>query len=192
MPKPKAKPDSKFSIRHLITNILLVFAVICFLFTIFFAILAKDSTEDIFILGYKPYIITSASMSPELSVHSVILIRQTPFDEIQVGDIISYRASNYNLPVCHRVIEITENGLITKGDNVNVPDQEVVTSDMFRGKLIWHTNFFAGYITFVQEKGIFIGLILPALLIFGLIFALYLVPKKVKQKESKNASSPEN
>jgi signal peptidase len=181
----KTKTNSKkFSVRNLLNNLFLVLAVLIFLFTLCFAWINGSSKNDTYIFGFKPYIITSGSMAPEIETNSLALLKQVPYKDIKVGDIISYRSASYDLPVLHRVIEIGEDGFTTKGDNVKIPDAETITPDMFRGKLIANTNFFAGYITFVQVKGVFLGVVLPLLVLLAIIFALFLLPKK-KSKEHK-------
>jgi signal peptidase len=173
---------TKAAVGRLVTNIILAIAIVCFASTMAFVALGNNS-NDSYIFGLKPYIITSGSMAPELEVNSLVLIAETNYDEVQVGDIISYRSGSYDLPICHRVIDKTDDGLITQGDNVSIPDGEAVTADMVRGKLIWHTNLLAGYITFVQERGVLVGVILPLLVVLAIVAAIYLMPRRHKSNE---------
>ena len=179
-------------IGNLITNIFLCLSVIIFIGTIIFSSLG-GSKPDAFILGHKPFIITSGSMAPELPVNSIVLIKQTSFDSVKVGDIISFKSDNYDLPICHRIAKITDQGFITKGDNVDIPDQEIVTSEKLLGKLIFKTSFFASYITFVQQRGVLLGVILPVIIIIDVIISVrYLLsrghPKDPKDPQPKTSS----
>jgi len=50
---------------------------------------------------------------------------------VQLYDKISFRSPGFDLSVCHRVIEIEENGLVTRGDNNNHQDNFLVTEEYF-------------------------------------------------------------
>jgi signal peptidase len=177
---------TKTRLRQISTNIILALSVGCFVASMLFIAFGRANDGESFIFGVRPYIVTSGSMSPELAVNSLTLVAQSSYDDVAVGDIISYRSGNSQLPVSHRVIEKTDVGLVTKGDNVSLADEQPVTPEMFHGKLIWHTNFLAGYITFVQSRGVLAGVALPMLVIFAIIAAIYLFPKKsIKLKEDR-------
>jgi len=59
------------------------------------------------------------SMLPTLEGGDLVVIQGVPISDIHVGDIIVYDSpcSNNGLSVVHRVVNITNAGLITKGDN---------------------------------------------------------------------------
>src|SRR3989344_8040431 len=52
----------------------------------------------------------------------IVVVRGVPLNEIKVGDVIVYKFPGRE-PIIHRVVEITEDGLITKGDNNRNIDQ---------------------------------------------------------------------
>lgn len=78
--------------------------------------------------------ILSASMEPTICTGDVVYINlNVPYDSIKTGDIIAYQ--NGNMMVVHRVIEVGEDGLITKGDNSNEIDINPVNEKMYMGRI---------------------------------------------------------
>lgn len=79
--------------------------------------------------------VISDSMVPEFKKGDLILT-QTVSKEPQVGDIVTFKARNVMNPVTHRVTEIRENRVITKGDNNPLVDDYVTTKDDIIGKAV--------------------------------------------------------
>ena len=69
--------------------------------------------------------VDGTSMLPTLEGGDLVVIQSAAISQIHVGDIIVYGApcSAYGESVVHRVVNITDNGLITKGDNNPRTDQ---------------------------------------------------------------------
>jgi signal peptidase len=66
--------------------------------------------------GYEPIWCMSNSMAPTFHEGALCYIdKNYDVESIEVGDIIAYQLSNGSL-VTHRVFDITEEGIITKGD----------------------------------------------------------------------------
>ena len=71
----------------------------------------------------------------------VAIIRGVSFEKLRAGDVIVYTAPGKE-PIIHRVVEVQENGLITKGDNNAAIDQAeggiapVIKPEYVRGKAI--------------------------------------------------------
>ncbi len=103
--------------------------ILAFSFTITGVVTGKPS-----IFGkFMPMWVVTDSMEPVLPVGSLIIgepIRN--IDEIQVGDIVAYKAGEYRITpvIVHRVIEITEEGYIFKGDNNKFTDSLVKSEQM--------------------------------------------------------------
>ena len=85
------------------------------------------------IFGFSALTIGSGSMETELFVGDVIIIKQC--ENYEVGDIVTYNVNNEYL-VTHRIIEKKEEGFVTKGDNNNLADAEIVTKEKIEGKVI--------------------------------------------------------
>jgi signal peptidase len=78
-------------------------------------------------LGWRSFIVTSASMTPTIPVGSVVVVNPGPRHQLQVGDIGTYVAPESGLRVTHRVIGVETDAdgtrlLRTKGDATNTID----------------------------------------------------------------------
>ncbi len=73
------------------------------------------------IFGVRPLIFVSGSMEPVLPVGSLVVTKAVTAEEIEVGDVVGYWTGNQfigiNPIILHRVIAITEEGYLLKGDN---------------------------------------------------------------------------
>ena len=119
----------------------------------------------IVILDINPYVIVSGSMESELPVGSVCLV-DCQQKETEVGDIISYKAQD--AIITHRVIEKTDDGYITKGDNNSVADPGIVKPKQIFGTVICSIPKVGYAVMFMRTlKGIM--LIAIGAVCFGLI-----------------------
>jgi signal peptidase I len=69
-----------------------------------------------------PYVVVSGSMLPKIKVGYLVVTQPISYGNIKVGDVIVYSAPD-GLAVVHRVVAITPQGLITKGDANAVADE---------------------------------------------------------------------
>ena len=119
----------------------------------------------IVILDINPYVIVSGSMESELPVGSVCLV-DCQQKEPEGGDIISYKAQD--AIITHRVIEKTDDGYITKGDNNSVADPGIVKPKQIFGTVICSIPKVGYAVMFMRTlKGIM--LIAIGAVCFGLI-----------------------
>ena len=84
----------------------------------------------IVILDMNPYVVVSGSMEPALPVGSVCIVDCQQWSPDK-GDIISYKAGEGI--VTHRVIEVTEDGYVTKGDANDTKDPGIVKEKQIFG-----------------------------------------------------------
>lgn len=88
-----------------------------------------------YIIGIKPYVVMSGSMEPNIKIGSVSFVNtRYPYKKIQVGDVIAFKRDT--IFATHRVVEITEEGFITKGDANNIADGKIVSQNEYVGKNI--------------------------------------------------------
>ncbi|MCL2323316.1 MAG: signal peptidase I [Oscillospiraceae bacterium] len=126
------KPYAEILLNLIIIALLIVFVInIVSYFTI-------SDRKNLTFLGYKPVIVKSGSMEPEIFENALVLLKKCDLKEIKVDDIASFFYEN-NI-VLHKVIEIKDDSIRTKGVNNPVPDPFVVTKDMIFGKAIAYTN----------------------------------------------------
>lgn len=97
--------------------------------------------KNISILGFRQYIVATGSMEPKYNVGDLIIIKETPEEEIKIGDIINYISENGADTITHRVTDIIEKDgqtyYQTKGDNNNAEDPELVKYRQVKGILVF-------------------------------------------------------
>lgn len=106
---------------------------------ILFVILALNimttKSDKLFeIIGYRSYTVLSGSMEPRFYPGDIVITKHKNKTDIKVNDIVTYR-DNDGVIITHRIIEETPEGYITKGDNNNVEDAEVLTKENIIGEV---------------------------------------------------------
>jgi len=84
------------------------------------------------ILGTKPYIVSTDSMSDTLFKGDMIFVKEINPSGLKEGDIITYTMTNSNIVVTHRVVRIEEETgfIITKGDNNQSEDAPALPENL--------------------------------------------------------------
>ena len=101
--------------------------------------------------GIRPCSVISGSMEPNLPTWSLCVIdTRISYDEIQTGDIVVYNRRSDGMRIIHRVIEITPEGMVTKGDANSVSDGLSVGRDNLYGKSFFHIPYLGYLGRFVQ------------------------------------------
>jgi signal peptidase len=119
------------------------------------------------LLGYSSFVIYSGSMEPTAKVGSLLLTRPVDVEDLQVGDVITYRSPGNHTTLTHRIVSIRqedgEQVFQTKGDASLEPDpQEVV----LRGQVskmafdIPHLGYVVDFAKSIQ--GLVLFLLVPA------------------------------
>ncbi len=89
------------------------------------------------LFGFQPTLVSGVSMEPALKAGDVVITREVPADNVEVGDIVRFQLGRSY--VLHRVTEIQKVGsqiqFITRGDANNVDDAPLPESKM-EGKVI--------------------------------------------------------
>ncbi|MBQ8663405.1 MAG: signal peptidase I [Eubacterium sp.] len=122
--------------------------------------------------GYGTAIVLSGSMEPELSAGDLILVKET--NDIKENDIVVYQQSGSL--VVHRVIEMDDSILITKGDANNVADAPIVITDV-KGKVFASIPAVGNLIGFIKSP-------VGTIIIIIVAIALVEIPRRrEKQKD---------
>ena len=116
--------------------------------------------------GYGILRTLTGSMEPAIPVHSLVVVQQTDPAELQVGDIITFEATERALDGAlntHRIVQIDEGSagpvFHTKGDANAVEDAQTVSADHVIGRVVFVS---AGL-------GVIVSLLTNLLLFFPLI-----------------------
>ncbi|WML46662.1 signal peptidase I [Neobacillus sp. PS3-34] len=152
--------------RKVISYLFTVLVLGCIGFLVFVTQEAKQNPNEIpTFFGYKPMTVLTNSMLPNISAGDMVFVKQNDYSSIKKGDIISFKVSDDRI-VTHRVLRVTKEGFLTKGDNNNVKDNWLVKPDSLVGEVAL-TIPKAGYISkFVSSKiGFGLFIILPLFLL---------------------------
>lgn len=105
------------------------------------------------------FMIESGSMKPEIQIGEIVVVLKTK--EYRKNDIITYLVNNSYF-ITHRIIELKEEGFITKGDYNNIEDKNIVKIEDIKGKVIFHSRLLG----IILKYKIYILLILILLLVY--------------------------
>ena len=170
---------------QIFSTIFLLFAIVVVVYVVYKVIDSRRTGEEVFILGYKPYIILTGSMEPTIRQYGLVIVEKDGFNNVQVGDIISFDEPGVLRHVCHRVIAIENGVLTTKGDNNNSQDLGTVSESNFIGKVVWHNNFTAYYYNSYQSPyGVWKVVVLPIVVIILIIVGVHLLRKRDRKDRS--------
>lgn len=138
------------------------------------------------LLGYTPYCVISGSMTPTYCVGDLVYAKHAEFEEIAVGDPITFLMNDSGLIVTHRVIDVdSENKwFYTQGDANATPDGSPVPYQNVIGVVrfsIPKLGFVSDYISSPSGRYLAIG-VLCALGLFVLIPAV--IPSRSNTSKS--------
>ena len=113
-------------------NLFLIIVVACVCCNLITGLTGKSH-----IFGYKPLFIMSGSMEPTIKTYQLVLSVPVTADEVSVNDIVTYTSPS-GLRIIHRIIDITDEGFVFKGDNNAKSDENIVKADQIGYKVIWY------------------------------------------------------
>lgn len=100
--------------------------------------------------GQKPLVVISGSMEPTLKVGGILYYEKINIDEFDEGDILVYQTKEHI--ISHRIVDINENGFITKGDINNSVDNYLVSDEQILGKgTNWSIPFIGYYADYIYS-----------------------------------------
>lgn len=111
----------------MISKIIKIFSgVIVFLVAISVCIVLFSNSINIFVVG-------SGSMQPTLKVYDMIVTNKS--NQYKMNDIVTF-VDKTNTVVTHRIVGISEDGYVTRGDANNLSDKEPLSVENIIGKPI--------------------------------------------------------
>ena len=134
-------------------------------------------------IGYQPYNIQTASMTPKYPVGSMIYVKKTALEDLEVGDVITYRtASEGGWVVTHRLTQVDKQTgvLVTKGDANNTEDGSISYTSVIGKATNFAIPFLGALVTRYQNgsgKVITVSCIV-VLLVLSFIIDLFAKKKK--------------
>ena len=144
--------------------------VIPMLFIVLILNLMTTKSDKLFeIIGYRSYTVLSGSMEPEFYPGDMVITQHKNKADIQINDVVTFR-DNEGVIITHRIMEKTPEGYITKGDNNNVEDADILTEDNIIGEVKFSIPKI-GYIMNFLSKPMVVAV--EMFLLAGFIFFYY-------------------
>lgn len=135
--------SNKIKNKHIIKTVTMIIVIILITTSFWFVVKVYFKTDS------PIYVVTSGSMSPNINVNDLIIIKgDKEFDSLEVGDVIIYFKPNtpheciskIRNCIVHRINKVITNDgqkeLITKGDNNKFADQWTITESDYIGYVI--------------------------------------------------------
>jgi len=174
-PKSKLRKTLEWVFTGLFAALLLFFAGM----NIYGNIAARDNYNVPSYFGYSILVVQTDSMEPEYKVNSTVIVKKVNFEEIKLGDDLTFFWSEVNYPMTHRVSEIKtpeESGdghyyFTTHGINKESSQcagdctyqTQTFSDNVVIGKVVGNSVFLGGVFNFLtQWYGLLILLLIPA------------------------------
>lgn len=156
--------------------------------TVVFAILVVG----VRLLGVEIYVVLSPSMEPVYPTGTLLYVKEADPDELQVGDIITFRL--YDITATHRIIEVLEEEPLkfrTQGDANDIADTEPVPAANIIGKPVFSLPYLGYAASYIQKPpGSYAAIAISAAIVF-LVLIVDLLDNLAKAKEAKaNTTQP--
>lgn len=108
------------------------------------------------------FVVQSGSMHPAISAGSLILVDKG--QNYYPGDIITY--SRGRTLTTHRLVEIRDQGFVTKGDANQATDSAVVKKEQILGKVVLAVPYLGYPVSFTKTlPGLILVVVIPATII---------------------------
>lgn len=139
---------------------------------IFSIIFLLSITMVVKVFNIDTKVVQSDSMYPSVKKNDLVYINKNiNIDKLSVGDTISFTVNGSE--VLHRIVEIKDTSIITKGDNNQVLDAPVSKNNV-TGKLVF-TLPMGGYLLNLTLWIVLIG-------VYGVIYMTRLIIKEFKKE----------
>lgn len=122
--------------------------------------------------GYGMAVILSGSMEPEMSVGDLIIVYES--NDYVIDDIVVFQESG--MLVTHRIIEMNDNEIITKGDANNVED-EPIQLNQIKGEVILCIPMIGNFINILKT---------PIATVIIIILTILLIEKSNQNERAKD------
>ena len=132
------------SVFKIILIVFLFVFIICFGSIVYQKKVLKSSMPNLF--GYAGGTIVSGSMEPNIKIGDYVIVSVN--GGYDVGDVVMFKRGNSY--IAHRVIEVFDDGIITKGDANDTEDKKISKDDVV-GPVIKVIKGLGNFLTFLAK-----------------------------------------
>jgi signal peptidase I len=174
-----------YSLLILIMSLLLLFVVI--------TVISFVNKKPVMVFGIGYAIVETDSMYPTIIPGDYILVQETDFDDLNVGDILAFWTQDYSYVVVHEIAREAQGGYVTRGinshDSTYVDDEDIygiITPERVVGKVIAHGGHVFGSLILDSRGSLLAIIVLAILVIFVLQIVDVIKHARARQKEKLN------
>lgn len=155
-------------INNRVKKLIFIFLVIILynIVLLYMSYIDKFDTPSFYI--YKAYIISTESMEPELKKGDAVIIKKVDEEDLKINDIITFKINEE--VITHRIVQINDDGTektyVTKGDNNNVEDNQILVFEDIEGKQVMKIPHLGNVIDVLKNGIVIILVILIALIMY--------------------------
>lgn len=182
--------------KKLISILISIISIVIFIFSIYIIVgstLAVRNNELFRLFGYSYAVVPTSSMEgnqvDSFNAGDAVIIYNTPYEDLEVGDVIVYESITDGRLIIHRIIEETSDGFITKGDNNQTADTQIITPTAYKGKYHSHFSFFGIGLWLTDFRVILLGSLMALLFIAVIYQIIKMIWEYKKQKLEKYQES---
>lgn len=81
-------------------------------------------------------VLPTGSMQPYFDEHAILLLEAAPFDQLRLGDVVTFYHPRLKLVVAHRLVEKRGQAFWSKGDHNSGMDDVYVTTENYQRRLM--------------------------------------------------------
>lgn len=126
--------EEKAEVKKFDKSKILNIVVTCIVVLLVLNLIATKSDKMFKLIGFRSYTVLSGSMEPKFYPGDMVITQHKDKVDIKVNDIVTYK-DNEGVIITHRIIEETDEGYITKGDNNNVNDADILKEENIIGEV---------------------------------------------------------
>lgn len=176
----------------LIARILKIFSYCIFGLVIaltVFVLVLRFLGETPSVFGYSFYFVLTESMEPEISPGEMILGKRTDPEDLQVGDIVTYKGESgsfFGKIITHKIVEINDGIFITQGVANSIPDPAIHGSQIL-SKYVTTVPLAGRLFSVINSKLGFLFLIVTPLLLL-IVNEISIIVKAFKEDKEEHLS----
>lgn len=181
----------KFFLKTLLSALLWAIIALLLLFVLsglYQRIFNRGGYTGLFGIGYA--VVVSGSMEPVFHENDMIIYQEHAKEDYELGDIVVYvrdKGTEDEILITHRLIGISEEQLITKGDANTISDKPVRWEQLV-GRVVFLIPGIGKLVDFLRSP---LGIVISVLLIAGLSVLNLLPVLKLRKKKAETVNGGE-
>lgn len=145
----------------------IILEIFSWLFIIFFAgliILTTASNTNI-TGGFKTFLVQSGSMEPSIMTGDIVITNHQK--QYFNNDVVTFKDFQESI-ITHRIIDINQEKISTKGDANRTSDPEIINQNMILGKVVFVIPKLGYLVSFSKTvPGVILFIVIPCLILIG-------------------------